>query len=267
MKNRASQTIVCRTAPVLVGAALLLLAVQPGHAVQLKFSTFYGDTEAQVQMESFTGSVPAGSLIWDVQNGDQTRMVAFCIEPAATILTGAWTSYNPHESAPAYISQQRERLIGHWFGHHFDLFSLGSGDFVNITWERDEAIAFQLGLWELIYEDYTVDFNDPTSLAGLDVTDGAFAAWTSKTDYEGALTLANQWLAELDFSDDGDYMDLLFLTHGEHQDLVTGLNGGGGNPPNPPKFTSGIPEPVTGGLAAMGLGALCLAAGRRRRQR
>lgn len=246
--------------PAVAAALLVMLAAQPGQAVQIQMDHFgwSGDSRTHIDSGPQTGQMPAGAILWNVQNWDHDRMVTFCVQLDVVIPSNS-TGYTGSGNAPSglNVDADREALVGQWFGQYFAPFE----DFVEsgmISWGPTEAIAFQIGLWEILYEDL-----DDVLAGQMDVTTGDFA--TSRPEgWESSLELANAWLAEMNPDIPG--ADLLWLSNEQYQDQVTMVPPDGDNPPrNPPKTGAPVPEPVTGTLAAMGLGALGLVAGRRRR--
>ncbi len=243
-----------------VAAVLVMLAAQPGQAVQVEMDHFgwSGDSRTDIDSGPQTGQMPAGAILWNVQNGDHERMVTFCVQLDAVIPLNP-TNYSGSGNAPSSlnIDADREALVSQWFGQYFAPFE----DFVEssmMSWNPTEAIAFQLGLWEILYEDL-----DDVLAGQMDVTAGDFAT-SRPAGWESSLDLANTWLAEM--NPDLPGADLLWLSNEQYQDQVTMVPPGEDNPPrNPPKTGAPVPEPVTGTLAAMGLAALGLVAGRRRR--
>jgi hypothetical protein len=155
---------------------------------------------------------------------------AFCIE-VQTISFGGTYPYSVRDAFDAPIPDgpndtsggpmgvpKAEGLKELWGRFHGQVNS-------NIT-----AAAFQLAVWEIVFEDLYV-----TSPPAWDVLSGKFEARLDSGDPTLAINQANAWLAQIDGS--GPKAQLYGLTNGGAQDLL-------------------VPEPAT--VALLGLGALSL---------
>jgi hypothetical protein len=114
------------------------------------------------------------------------------------------------------------------------------GGSASATSTTDRSAAFQLAVWEILFEGGTY--------GGLNVSSGNFQA----TGNAAAITQANDWLAALDAGDPATTA-LFLLSSPNHQDFITDTN-------SPLLLT---PEP--GSLALLGVGLLAAMFAMRRR--
>lgn len=106
--------------------------------------------------------------------------------------------------------------------------------FFNPAFNQTQATAFQLSVWELLFE------GTPASLST-----GSFQAEGA----DAAVTLGNLWLSTFNPSTAGPYV-LFQLHNDEWQDQIFAVSPGGGSSPTP------IPSSLLGGLALLaGAGA------------
>jgi hypothetical protein len=161
----------------------------------------------------------------------------FCIDIAQDIYGGQTVTFTVAalSSAPTPgnpMGQLRANLIGElWYN---DYSSIGSSN--------TNAAAFQLAIWEIINE-------QNLSTNGLNLTNGTFqtsAAYSSYPDTldQNTISLANNWLAALDMSGNGNQAsNLVALTSDQYQDYIVQVTA----TPAPPGLVLG----VIGGLNLM----------------
>jgi hypothetical protein len=157
-------------------------------------------------------------------NPPTTPIIFWCAELTQTFSFGTVYTYTSSPLSNTLLSQ---------------LFTAVGGS-ASATSTTDSSAAFQLALWEILFEGGTY--------GGLDVSSGNFQATGNAT----AITLANSWLAALD-AGDAATTALFLLSSPSHQDFLTDSN-------SPLLLT---PEP--GSLALLGVAILAAMFTRRRR--
>ncbi|OAN84293.1 hypothetical protein A8B78_07445 [Jannaschia sp. EhC01] len=176
-----------------------------------------------------TGSYYAGGFNLSADGGT-TTFVSWCIDIFDNLTNG--DSYSVEATAPQVSSTEQN-----WLSELFD-------DVANPVANAIQSAAFQLAIWEIVFEGATAE-------GDLDVTNGSFAATAANNT---VLTTANAFLADL--SGKGGLTNFTFLLseNGGQDQLTTS-----GNPSLPP-----VPLPAGGLLLLGGLGALAIA--RRKRK-
>ena len=225
----------------LVAAVVLVLAESPASAA------LYGTVNATVgggpglTMASmihpydtswYTGFTGQFQLTYSNMNPPTMGLLpdAFCIE-TQTISIGGTYPYSVRDAFDAPIpggpndtsggpmgTQKADYLAELWGQFHSQVNS-------NIT-----AAAFQLAVWEIVFEDLYVQ-----TPPGWNVLSGKFEARDDAGNPHSAIVQANAWLAQVDGS--GPKAQLYGLTNSSAQDFL-------------------VPEPAT--VALLGLGALSL---------
>lgn len=179
-----------------------------------------------------------------INTGLPNTITAFCVEVNQPIASGATTymTYSPLSATPGLTTNQVgliTKLFANDYSRAWDNTSFaGSSD----------ATAFQLALWEIMYDGQTG--------SALNVSSGNFQVKSGIA--ASTIATANSWLTALagQGSNLGDYQ-LVYLKNGYKQDQITMI-------PNPPK--PGNPVPAPAGAVLLGMGGL-LAAARNLRKR
>ena len=196
--------------------------------------------------DNFAGNTTAGIFTWQVvsTNGDDFTVgqtfQSFCVELLQNVNTGGTYDYeivdpsvvpSPNGDLDSGMSDGQAAMISSLFDQHWDDATDGSS--LN-------AAAFQIAVWEIIYEGENVNYGDGQAAAtGLSTQDG----WFTATNNNGATDLADQWLAGL--FNNGIAAALTGFFSETQQDQITIVP---------------LPAPV----ALAGLGLLGVALGRRR---
>lgn len=178
-------------------------------------------------------------------------LAGFCVDLGQYVTTGssAFTLVDlddapqPSTVLSHPMGSAKAALLSDYWYRYGPVF--GSATWAGYT-DAGHAQAFQIGIWEIIYE----DAGNP-----LDVAAGQLRFKTSAiTD----LSMLNGWLASVDGSN-ASLVDLRALVNGSHQDVLVQLS-----VPTPQPPTHEVPEPMTVGAVAAGVAGL---AGYLRRRR
>lgn len=220
------------TAFVAIGLALGMASANAAPlTVDLKYiNQPFGSVQGDVDTTKKT-NVRAGEFQFEVTRVDDgapfsvfDRILAFCVEAEVRLTTGTSVTYSIHDALELYTSATVASVS-----------QLYSG-FYSSAKDAIGSAAFQIALWEIIYE------ADGTAF---DLTAGLFSVRPGSDDWEAAVALATSWLGNLD----GKNADRRFLVlkSADSQDLIF------------------IPVPEPGTLLLIGSGLLLGGALRRRR--
>jgi hypothetical protein len=211
------------------------------------FSGFSGGSENGSLYGRRNVNAAAGQFQFNVQSdpGDvywDATLKAFCIDVLTNLVTTGSVRYDvvAGTSSTSGLNTQQRSLIGQLYDNHAS--SLGTYASGGVA--RDAA--FQLALWEIIY-----DFNGPLNL---DNGAGRGTFWTSS--FDGASALAQTWLSSLNTAPQTyvSQYDLFVLdphTPDRNQTLLTAR-------------PVSVPEPAM--LSLLGVGLLAVGICRRRRK-
>lgn len=218
-----------------------------------EFSSKKNVIEVDVSLKnSVSGLVDAGA--YSGKWADNTSFVAFCVD--------LLQAYKPFGQSTTYTEGTFSSTIA------TNLTSLANKYYSSVN-DAVSSAAFQVAVWEIVYEPSRYAFNLDKNNFQADNTTTTTKEWVPgvwffpgyyKTvtvdDPESlaAINLAKTWLAGV--NDDsvlatGDY-SLQYLKSGKYQDLVV--------------FTqiAAVPEPATYGMLLLGMGVMALVARRRR---
>ncbi|MCA9428049.1 MAG: PEP-CTERM sorting domain-containing protein, partial [Candidatus Omnitrophica bacterium] len=170
----------------------------PSEATPFVDMTFNGlSSGASYQFSVGNGS--GGIFRWTVNDNDVTdtgnpfpvtngdTLITFCIELVETISTNQAVIYESIDPSGAPVNNGIYGPLGYakkmkmraWFGNFWQ------GNSVS-DWTSDQARAFQLGLWEIVYEDYAQIGN---------INSGVFTRTGGSTS---GVSTANNWFATMD---------------------------------------------------------------------
>lgn len=243
-------------------------------SIELSFQSVQKSTTATLEYHGKTIRSRVGQMIFQAQNETGTpdlipseepaSLQAFCIELGQSVSSRPKTyqKANVADAPDPYISgEPKTYKIGAERAAALDLLADNFwDDATDAEAESEEAVAFQLSVWEIVHEDLPALL--PSGLAGpldladvLDVTVGSFKVGSGGSDVlADAKDLANSWLQEVSdwFDADGpsasntlvsnSNLALIALTSNSNQDQITQYHN---------------PEPVSlivwGGLLSVGL--------------
>ncbi len=150
--------------------------------------------------DAFSGNTTAGLFQWVVNSSTSDDISAgqalnsFCVELLQNVHVGNSYDYEvvdptevpaPNGFLDPGMSTEQASMISSLFDQHWDDANDGSSL---------SAAAFQIAVWEIVYEGGQVDFGDGSSAAtGFNTQDG----WFTASNNNGATDLADQWLASL----------------------------------------------------------------------
>ncbi|MCU4653801.1 VPLPA-CTERM sorting domain-containing protein [Roseibacterium sp. SDUM158016] len=148
-----------------------------------------------------------------------SEFFAWCFDIAQNVADGV-----SYQVAGNPLGSAREGLLNRLFTSYYDDIDTGV-----------EGAAFQVAIWEIVYE----------NLSGpLDVSTGLFSAWNNS----GVVAQANSWLSNL--GQEENY-EITYFASGTNQDLLTGQV---------------APVPLPAGILLLGSGLGAIAVTRRRRK-
>jgi MYXO-CTERM domain-containing protein len=181
--------------------------------------------------------------------GTGERIQTFCAElntnfPSDTVVyTVTGLEDIPGQNPPGKITAAKSVLLQDLYARFYSQVNTGSTS----NYSRAEfAAAFQLVVWEIVYENVTSSTDASVALGQLDVSIGGMAF----RDYAGAdsLSVATDMIASLGQSGFRPYSNIVELSNGSTPDMI---------------YTySVVPTPAVAGLAGIGLLGM-----RRRRRR
>jgi hypothetical protein len=178
-------------------AALSTFATADAASITAKLETFTGGT-IKVQYtnpsnQTTTVNGGAGAFLWTLTKDDDnllrhhqvnSQFITFCIEAVETVQVNKTYEYavvNPREAPNEgwpRMTADRADLLSRWFGTYY----LGS---TLADWTATQAMAFQMGVWEIVAE----------TSAYLDLQTGALQI----KNQNQAKTLAQDWLNGTDW--------------------------------------------------------------------
>ncbi|MEM9416292.1 MAG: hypothetical protein AAGA29_12570 [Planctomycetota bacterium] len=217
-------------------AAILTAGIASADTVDVRFDGVNPGERVRVYLDTdnngtydYNQRVTAGVMNWtNLDSGD--TFDTFCIELTQYISTGQVVEYSMHDDITAAprtdgvtISDNKAGLLGAFWGQFRDL-----------VVDSDTASAFQVGIWEIVY--------DGDDALDLDYGEGSFAV-SGHSNYTDTKGIASQWLTDLNLN--GPSANLRSLTNSRKQDQITD-----------------VPTP---GAAAAGLALLGMTLRRRRR--
>ncbi|MFK7960978.1 MAG: hypothetical protein AB8G96_10680 [Phycisphaerales bacterium] len=213
-----------------LGAAAIAATsiVSSASAVDLAFNNLYGVTGFSVDLagSDISGTLAAGRLDYTV-TGDTDpyfavgqQISSFCseIDQGVTGMAVPYDFYGVDEAEGIEAIPTPGTIGGPMglakAGFVSDLFTKYFVTAINGT--ETQAAAFQIALWEVVYEGP----GDDGGIGTLDLDGGAFTVGGSGDgDREDAIDLANQWLATL--VDNGISDDMLGMGSATFQDQLT----------------------------------------------
>lgn len=218
------------------GAALLAAGAATADTVEVRFDGVDPGERVRVYLDTdgngtydYNQRITAGVMNWtNLDSG--AAFDTFCIELTEYISNGQVAEYTTHEDLTAaprtdgvVISDTKaDKISAFW------------GQFRHLVVDSDTASAFQVGIWEIVY--------DGDGVLDLDYGSGSFAL-SGHDNYADTFGIASQWLNALDMN--GPHASLLTIANDGRQDQITQ-----------------VPTP---GAAAAGLALFGLTLRRRRR--
>ena len=222
----------------ILGLALLLSAAPTWASldtVDIRFDAMGASDTAKVYGGGHKGkSTPAGLLKCEIDStsglGDAfetgSTIGVFCVE--LTQNASNHTKTYSITDADTYLTDEKAALISELWGRYYDSSWLTSTSYT--TEQKTAAEAFQICVWEIVYEKDGSDLD-----VSSDGTCGDYGFYATNV----ATKLANSMLTSLDGT--GAMADLIVLTNSCSQDYIT---------------ASPVPEPAT--IAMLGLGMLAV---------
>ena len=221
-------------------------------------ATFNGVSPGANFNYSFDGSstsTTAGTFNWTSVTGGSVNygaFTAFCIDLTQNISTGGTYLYNvdPLQNGPTpgtdtgghgvngAMGATKAGELDELWGRYFNNILVGT-----TAQQQQNAAAFQIAVWDIVYG---TGLNLTNNSANFHATNG------SDPDVVQAQTELNS------LNGLGPMANLVALDSSTNQDMVM-------SPSGTQPAGGAVPEPMTAGLSALGLGGLLLAALRRRR--
>jgi len=240
MKNFVTRTAIAAVV-VTVGSAA---SMAHANTVDVKFLGTSKGSNVKIVTPGGTSNVFAGQLRHQINNGTglgamfNGTYVTYCSD-ANQFVSGTTKQFNivPVQDVPGTTPMGVAKANA-----LTNLYTFASGNHILSTVSNDYAAAFQLAVWEIIY-----DFNANVGLSSLDIATGAFSA---KNTNNSALSssIANQVNTFLDgvfnLPEGAPAAELAGITHATAQDQI-------------------VQVPSPGAIALAGLGGLMFAKRRR----
>jgi|GEM_PF-2577231 len=232
-------------------------SVYPSSNIEIWAGSYHYSHSGAAGVYNYLLSTDSPQTSWQELGGvGIIKIQGFCCELGQ--YTNGWDTYNvvSADEAPlpgAYVGGgagpmglvKAAALSEFWgrFGPEDDDWSSWAGSPNTVT-GRAYAEAFQIGIWEIIFE-------NPAS--GYDVAGGYLRVNSGTVDIVGGVAEINLWLSEIDGT--GSRAELRAFTNVDHQDFITRVAS--------PVPLSELPEPTT--CLAVVMGFSCLAGYLRRR--
>ena len=221
-------------------------SVSPSLIMEIFFQDYFGNEGVNAYVGRYNSTF--GEPTWAANSPYQGATLGdhfFCIE-AQVFVGNNYKTYEifdlanvPKPAGPDGLpmAEDKANLIRELWGRFFDQTETNIG-----------AAAFQLAIWEIVYEDYVADVEDRNS--NWNLRSGNFRTDSATNDANAAVTQALTWLRLLD--GDGPRAHLLGLSNLNNQDFVIQVHP--------------IPEPASLAIWSL-IGLSFVGAGMRRRRR